>query len=66
MDIFHLDVWINDGPSVTGRRAARGAVHNSATGDAAVIASGDELRAFLQDTACDDFAIVVAELSDSE
>jgi hypothetical protein len=66
MDIFHLDVWINDGPSVTGRHTAQGAVYNASTGDTAVITSGDELRAFLQDTAGDDLAIVVAEFTDPE
>jgi hypothetical protein len=63
MAILHLDVWTNDGPSVTGKRLVRGTAHNPETGQATQVASSDELRALIQ-TSDDAFTIVVAELTD--
>lgn len=64
MAILYLDVWTNDGPSVTGKRPVRGTARNPVTGQTTPISSGDELRALIQ-KADDTFTIVVTELTDS-
>lgn len=63
MEPHRLEVWTNDGPSVTGRRPVRGALTDPATGEVTPVSSADELRTLLQNTG-DGFAIVIAEITD--
>lgn len=62
MAILHLDVWTNNGPSVTGKRPVRGTVTDPATGKATRVASGAELRDLLEKSDAP-ITIVVAELT---
>lgn len=63
MAILHLDVWTNDGPSVTGKRPVRGTARDPQTGKTTRITSGAELRALLEKSDAP-ITIVVAELTD--
>ena len=63
MTPFRLEMWTNDGPSVTGRRPVHAAAHHPKTGERAPISSDDDLREFLLDAGDDGVAIMVAELA---
>jgi hypothetical protein len=63
---LRLDLWTNNGPTVTGRRPVRASVTHPATGDEACVPDSAALRDLLKAVAGNGAVIAVAEITDPD